>query len=102
VAFRCRDAADPELSGRYDLVTIFEALHDMSQPVDEESSPVYGFTCRFAKIQPPPAQMRQLLGAVSTNPKAMDDFVTFVRRSAVRSLPSRFALANGGSRATLP
>lgn len=34
VAFRCRDAADPELSGRYDLVTIFEGLHDMSYPVD--------------------------------------------------------------------
>jgi SAM-dependent methyltransferase len=28
-----RDAADPELSGRYDLVTIFEALHDMDYPV---------------------------------------------------------------------
>ena len=34
MAFHCRDAADPELSGRYDLVTIFEALHDMSYPVD--------------------------------------------------------------------
>ncbi len=34
VAFHCRDAADPELSGRYDLVTVFEALHDMSYPVD--------------------------------------------------------------------
>jgi SAM-dependent methyltransferase len=34
VAFRCRDAADPELSGRYDLVTIFEALHDMPYPVE--------------------------------------------------------------------
>jgi ubiquinone/menaquinone biosynthesis C-methylase UbiE len=34
VAFHCCDAADPELSGRYDLVTIFEALHDMSFPVD--------------------------------------------------------------------
>lgn len=34
VAFHCRDAADPELSGRYDLATIFEALHDMSHPVD--------------------------------------------------------------------
>jgi len=34
VAFHCRDAADPELSGRYELVTIFEALHDMSYPVD--------------------------------------------------------------------
>lgn len=28
-----RDASDPELTGRYDLVTIFEALHDMNHPV---------------------------------------------------------------------
>jgi 2-polyprenyl-3-methyl-5-hydroxy-6-metoxy-1,4-benzoquinol methylase len=34
VTFHDRDAADAELAGRYDLVTIFEALHDMSYPVD--------------------------------------------------------------------
>lgn len=34
VTFLERDAADPELAHRYDLVTIFEALHDMSYPVD--------------------------------------------------------------------
>jgi 2-polyprenyl-3-methyl-5-hydroxy-6-metoxy-1,4-benzoquinol methylase len=34
VAFHERDAADAELEGRYDLVTIFEALHDMSYPVE--------------------------------------------------------------------
>ena len=28
------DASDPELSGRYDLVMIFEALHDMNHPVE--------------------------------------------------------------------
>ena len=28
------DAARPDLPGRYDLVTIFEALHDMTRPVD--------------------------------------------------------------------
>jgi len=33
VTFHERDAADPELAGRYDLVTVFEALHDMSYPV---------------------------------------------------------------------
>ena len=32
VTFQSRDAADPGLAGRYDLVTIFEALHDMSRP----------------------------------------------------------------------
>jgi 2-polyprenyl-3-methyl-5-hydroxy-6-metoxy-1,4-benzoquinol methylase len=34
VTFHERDAADPALAGQYDLVTIFEALHDMSYPVD--------------------------------------------------------------------
>jgi ubiquinone/menaquinone biosynthesis C-methylase UbiE len=34
VEFHVRDAGDPELAGRYDLVTIFEALHDMSNPVE--------------------------------------------------------------------
>jgi 2-polyprenyl-3-methyl-5-hydroxy-6-metoxy-1,4-benzoquinol methylase len=33
VTFHERDAADAGLQGRYDLVTIFEALHDMSYPV---------------------------------------------------------------------
>jgi 2-polyprenyl-3-methyl-5-hydroxy-6-metoxy-1,4-benzoquinol methylase len=34
VTFHERDAADARLAGRYQLVTIFEALHDMSYPVD--------------------------------------------------------------------
>jgi 2-polyprenyl-3-methyl-5-hydroxy-6-metoxy-1,4-benzoquinol methylase len=34
VTFHERDAADAGLAGRYDLVTIFEALHDMSYPVE--------------------------------------------------------------------
>jgi SAM-dependent methyltransferase len=34
VSFHNRDAADPALHGRYDLVYIHEALHDMSYPVD--------------------------------------------------------------------
>jgi SAM-dependent methyltransferase len=33
VTFRAADAADPGFSGRYDLATIFEALHDMARPV---------------------------------------------------------------------
>ena len=34
VSFQCRDAADPGLKGRYDLVYMHESLHDMSYPVD--------------------------------------------------------------------
>ena len=33
VTFSIRDAADPGLAGQYDLATIFEAVHDFSQPV---------------------------------------------------------------------
>lgn len=34
VRFELRDASDASAHGGYDLVTIFEALHDMSQPVE--------------------------------------------------------------------
>ena len=33
VDFQVRDAADPALAERYDLVTVFEAIHDMAKPV---------------------------------------------------------------------
>ncbi|MEU0005707.1 class I SAM-dependent methyltransferase [Streptomyces sp. NPDC006314] len=34
VGFEVRDAADPALAGRFDLVCVFDALHDMARPVD--------------------------------------------------------------------
>lgn len=34
VTFHVRDSADPAHKGRYDLVTIFEAVHDLSRPVE--------------------------------------------------------------------
>lgn len=34
VRFQVRDASDPELAGRYDLVCAFECLHDMGRPVE--------------------------------------------------------------------
>ncbi len=34
IPFEVRDAADPALSGHYDLVTCFEAVHDMARPVE--------------------------------------------------------------------
>jgi SAM-dependent methyltransferase len=33
VNVQLRDAADPDLAGRYDLVTAFECVHDMNDPV---------------------------------------------------------------------
>jgi SAM-dependent methyltransferase len=34
IRFFVHDASDPGLTGTYDLVTIFEALHDMARPVE--------------------------------------------------------------------
>jgi 2-polyprenyl-3-methyl-5-hydroxy-6-metoxy-1,4-benzoquinol methylase len=34
VTFQVRDAADPELSARYDLAIAIECIHDMSRPVE--------------------------------------------------------------------
>jgi 2-polyprenyl-3-methyl-5-hydroxy-6-metoxy-1,4-benzoquinol methylase len=34
VDFQIRDAGDAELAGKYDLVTAFECIHDMSNPVE--------------------------------------------------------------------
>ncbi|MBA2534292.1 MAG: methyltransferase domain-containing protein [Rubrobacter sp.] len=34
VTFEVRDAADSTLSGGYDLVTVFEAIHDLPRPVE--------------------------------------------------------------------
>ena len=34
VRFEVRDAADPRLIGRYDVVTAFETIHDMARPVE--------------------------------------------------------------------
>jgi tRNA A58 N-methylase Trm61 len=34
VTFQVRDAADPELSGRYDLAIGIECIHDMGRPVE--------------------------------------------------------------------
>jgi len=33
VRFESRDASDPALAGQYDLVTLFETLHDLADPV---------------------------------------------------------------------
>lgn len=33
VSFEVRDAADPAYEGAYDLVVVFESIHDLSQPV---------------------------------------------------------------------
>jgi flavin-dependent dehydrogenase len=76
-AFRDAEAAaaalDDAFAGRrqYD-----EAMAGYQRARDEQSQPIYELTCEFAKIEPPPPEMQQLLGAVHGNQEAMDGFVS--------------------------
>lgn len=66
-------ALDDTFAGRraYD-----DAMAAWQHARDDASLPMYGLTCEFAKIEPPPPDMRQLLGAASSMPAASDDFVS--------------------------
>jgi flavin-dependent dehydrogenase len=66
-------ALDDAFAGRrpYD-----DAMADYQQARDEEALPIYEFTNEFAKIEPPPPEMQQLIGAMHGNQEAMDGFVS--------------------------
>ena len=61
---------------------------------DEKSGPIYGLTCDFAKIEPPPPEMLQLFGAIYGNSEAMDDFVSVM--AGTLPVPEFFAPENIG------
>jgi hypothetical protein len=40
--------------------------------------PIYEFTTQLATLEPPPAEVQQLLGAIQGEPEAMNAFVSVV------------------------
>jgi 2-polyprenyl-6-methoxyphenol hydroxylase-like FAD-dependent oxidoreductase len=69
-----------------------DALGTYQRARDEASLPLYGFTCEFAKLEPPPPEMAQLLGAVSQSPQASDDFASVM--AGTLPLPAFFDADN--------
>ena len=53
---------------------------------------MFGFTCDFASLEPPPAELQQLLGAMRGNQEAMDDFMSVM--AATLPAPEFFAPDN--------
>ena len=82
---------DDALAGRRPYA---EALADYQRARDEAAMPLYGFTCDFAKLEPPPPEMEQLVGAMQGNQEAMDDFVSVM--AATLPAPEFFAPENTG------
>jgi flavin-dependent dehydrogenase len=71
-----------------------DAMADFQRARDEEALPIYEFTCDFAKIEPPPPEMQQLMGAMRGNQEAMDGFVSVM--AGTLSAPEFFAPENAG------
>jgi SAM-dependent methyltransferase len=97
VRFAVVDAADPGVGGRYDLVTIFEALHDMARPVDalrsaramlaEGGSVVIADELvedEFAAPAPDPDRRAYAWSVVSCLPSAMGDPETAATGAVLR------------------
>jgi 2-polyprenyl-6-methoxyphenol hydroxylase-like FAD-dependent oxidoreductase len=70
------------------------ALGDFHRLRDEDAMPKYGFTCEFATLEPPPAEMQALIGAMQGNQAAMDDFVSVL--AGTLPAPKFFAPENLG------
>jgi flavin-dependent dehydrogenase len=71
-----------------------EAMGAWQAARDEVTLPVYGMTCDFARIEPPPAETLQLFGAVAQDQSAQDDFVSVM--SGTLPAPEFFAPENVG------
>ncbi|MEA3020309.1 MAG: hypothetical protein QOI47_1833 [Actinomycetota bacterium] len=72
-AERCSDALHLALSGARDFA---EVMGEYQRARDEHARPIYEFTSQLATLEPPPAELQQLLGAVHGNQEAMDAFVS--------------------------
>ena len=109
VRFAVTDAADPAQHGRYDLVTIFEALHDMARPVDAlrvvrgmladgGSVVVADELVEDEFVVPAPASDRYAYGwsVVSCLPSAMGDPQTAATGAVMRPATLRRYAAEAG------
>lgn len=61
---------------------------------DQQSLPMFDFTCQIAALEPPPPELVELLGAVHGNQAAMDQFCRV--NAGIMSPPEFFAEANVG------
>src|SRR5829696_526694 len=94
-AFRDAEAVASALDEAFSARRPYDdAMADYQRARDEEALPIYDFTCEFAKIEPPPLEMQQLMGAMQGNQDAMDDFVSVM--AGTLPAPAFFGPENAG------
>ena len=64
-----------------------DVMGEYQRERDEHALPMYEFTCQLATMEPPPAEMQQLFGAISRSQTSMDGFV---QMNAGTIAPARF------------
>jgi len=90
-AERCAAALHEAFSGSRPYEDIMAAYQSAR---DARVLPIFEFTCKFALLEPPTAQMQELFGAIHGNPAAMDGFVQVI--SGVTSPAEFFSPENIG------
>ena len=94
-AFRDAEAVASALDETFSERRSFDdAMVDYQRARDEEALPIYEFTCDFAKLEPPPPEMQQLIGAMQGNQEAQDGFVSVM--AGTLPAPEFFAPENAG------
>jgi flavin-dependent dehydrogenase len=94
-AFRSAEGVSTALDDVFtERRTFDEAMAAFRQDRDERSGPIYGLTCDFAKLEPPPPDMLQLFGAIHGNQAATDDFISVM--AGTLPVPEFFAPENIG------
>lgn len=83
-AEHCAEALHQSLSGSRPFDA---AMSDYQRARDARARPMYELTCQFASLEPPSAQMQQLLHDIHGNQNAMDGFA---RMSAGTISPAEF------------
>jgi 2-polyprenyl-6-methoxyphenol hydroxylase-like FAD-dependent oxidoreductase len=85
------DGLDDVFSGRQ---TFNQAMSHYQKARDEHVLPMYDFTCQMATMEPPPPEIAQVLGAVSTNQDASDAFASMI--AGTLPVPEFFSPENIG------
>ena len=94
-AFRDAEAVASALDDTFaERQTFDDTMAAFQRARDEKAGPIYGLTCDFAKIEPPPPEMLQLFGAIYGNSEAQDDFVSVM--AGTLPVPEFFAPENVG------
>ncbi len=71
-----------------------DAMADYQRARDDVALPIYELTCEFAKLEPPPPDMQQLIGAMPSNQEAIDGFASVM--AGTLPAPEFFAPENVG------